>query len=261
MKYFKVKYFVILFFLGIVFFGNYEAEVSAYMSDDFSKFLREREAIQKEADSLLTEEELKAREKQEAENAKKWDEEYAEKDRLWKAELARLDKEEREAEEKEKQDAINTEGEQQTKETEESKELDIGQSSEKSTNSFNSGAKPSTADTGATASGNSSGPSGKIDSKNLTAGINEVNGKIGGISSHNSLVDIIIGWTNFLLPFVSVLAILGIIIGGILMITGFADEGNYEKGKKILIYSVIGIIIIFSAYPIVATIISVTSSS
>ena len=75
------------------------------------------------------------------------------------------------------------------------------------------------------------------------------------ISHHSSLPDLIVGWTNFLLPFVSSLAILGLIVGAVFLITGFGNDSLYQKGRKIILCSIIGIVLIYSAYPIIHTII------
>ena len=108
---------------------------------------------------------------------------------------------------------------------------------------------------------NKQAPPGIISGRGLKAGLDASSGILDKtISHHNSLSDIVVGWTNFLLPFVSILAILGLIVGGFFLITGYGNDSLYQKGRKIVLYSILGIIIIYSAYPIISTIIRADSS-
>ena len=79
-----------------------------------------------------------------------------------------------------------------------------------------------------------------------------------GVSTADSLIVVILGWIQFFLPFAGVLAFAGIVYAGFLYLTGFAQEDNIEKAKKILMWSIIGLILIFVAYSIVSTFISPT---
>jgi len=51
------------------------------------------------------------------------------------------------------------------------------------------------------------------------------------------------------------------VMGGFYYITAGADEGNAEKGKKLVMYAVIGILVIISSYTIVATVINLGQAS
>jgi type IV secretory pathway VirB2 component (pilin) len=77
-----------------------------------------------------------------------------------------------------------------------------------------------------------------------------------GGNQHSSAIGMIVGWTNFALPFVSVLAIAALIYAGFLYITALGNDEQTQKAKKIILWVVIGIILIFSAYAIVNTITS-----
>lgn len=81
----------------------------------------------------------------------------------------------------------------------------------------------------------------------------EVKEDLKGVTTSNSLIAVIMGWIQFVLPYAGILAFGGIIYAGFLYLTGFAQEDNIEKAKKILFWSVIGLILIFSAYTIVNT--------
>ncbi|MCX6807624.1 MAG: hypothetical protein NTZ80_02365 [Patescibacteria group bacterium] len=75
-----------------------------------------------------------------------------------------------------------------------------------------------------------------------------------GVETGNvSLIDAIVGWTNFALGFVAVVAIGFIVYGGFLYMTAAGDEDGTKKGTNIIIQAIIGIIIIISAYAIVNT--------
>lgn len=56
---------------------------------------------------------------------------------------------------------------------------------------------------------------------------------------------------NFLLSIVGIIAIVMLVIGGIAYLTSSGDEGRAETGKKIVVYSIIGITIALSALVIV----------
>ncbi len=75
-------------------------------------------------------------------------------------------------------------------------------------------------------------------------------------NKYGSAIGMIAGWTNFVLPFISVLAIAALIYAGFLYITGLGNDEQIQKAKKIIIWVVIGIIVILSAYAIVNTVLS-----
>ncbi len=59
---------------------------------------------------------------------------------------------------------------------------------------------------------------------------------------------------DFFLGFLGLIATLAIIVGGYYYIISGGDDGNAEKGKKIILYAIIGIIIIILSYAIVNTV-------
>lgn len=54
--------------------------------------------------------------------------------------------------------------------------------------------------------------------------------------------------TYFLIPALSVLAVASLVYGGVLYITAGADTEKAAKGKSVIIYSVIGILLIALSY-------------
>jgi len=76
-----------------------------------------------------------------------------------------------------------------------------------------------------------------------------------GVSHEDSLLVMIVGWTNWVLGFVGAVAIAVIIYAGYLYILGEVGGGGVDKAKKILTGAIIGLILIISAYAIVNTVI------
>lgn len=99
-----------------------------------------------------------------------------------------------------------------------------------------------------------------FDGPGALAGLKQFKTNFGG-NTTTSLIDIIIGWTNFALGFIGIIAITALIYAGFLYLTAGFDDGNAEKAKKIITYVVIGIIFIFMAYAIVNTFLSGNSNT
>lgn len=71
------------------------------------------------------------------------------------------------------------------------------------------------------------------------------------ISKEKSIKKLAIGWVNFALSLVAILAVIAVIYAGILYVTSMGDDGNKEKAKNIIIYVAAGILLIFGSYAIV----------
>jgi uncharacterized membrane protein (UPF0182 family) len=63
--------------------------------------------------------------------------------------------------------------------------------------------------------------------------------------------DIAVNVLQFLLSIVGILAIIGMVVGGMMMMTAYGNQEKITKGKNILTYSIIGIVISLSALIIV----------
>jgi|SRR3989338_3039906 len=61
---------------------------------------------------------------------------------------------------------------------------------------------------------------------------------------------------NYFLTFTGIIAVLFIVYGGFLYITSAGDPEKAKKGKTILIYSIIGIVIIVLAFSVVNSVIA-----
>ena len=92
---------------------------------------------------------------------------------------------------------------------------------------------------------------------------------LGGASGANAddivnkaytLKDIAINVLNFLLSVTGIVAIIGLIVGAIFYLTSYGDEDRMEKGKKILVASIIGIVIAFASLVIVKQVASLIAA-
>ncbi|MCF7905827.1 pilin [Candidatus Gracilibacteria bacterium] len=60
---------------------------------------------------------------------------------------------------------------------------------------------------------------------------------------------------NYVLLFLGILATVMVIYGGFLYVTAGGDDAGAEKGKKILTYAAIGIIVVLVSYALINTLI------
>ncbi|MBU2524777.1 pilin [Patescibacteria group bacterium] len=75
----------------------------------------------------------------------------------------------------------------------------------------------------------------------------------GATGAQGNIRNLIQTMLSFLLGFLGLVAVIMIIYGGILYVTAGGNEENATKGKKILMYAVVGIVIIFISYALVNT--------
>jgi Type IV secretion system pilin len=78
----------------------------------------------------------------------------------------------------------------------------------------------------------------------------------GGETSARALVLTIV---NFFLGFLGLIAVLMVIYGGVLVLTSGSNPEQAGKGKKILLYAALGIIIILLSFAFVSTILGAGS--
>ncbi len=76
-----------------------------------------------------------------------------------------------------------------------------------------------------------------------------------------SLRGIILTIVNFFLTFLGLLTVVMVIYGGFLYVSAAGNEDNVGKAKKILLYSVIGIVIIVASFAFVNTILQVGTTT
>mgnify|MGYP001604644027 FL=1 len=71
------------------------------------------------------------------------------------------------------------------------------------------------------------------------------------VSSALTIKQIALGVLKFLLSVVGIIAIISLVVGGSTYLTAYGDEKRLDKGKSIVTYSIIGIVIILAALVIV----------
>ncbi len=78
------------------------------------------------------------------------------------------------------------------------------------------------------------------------------------VGSFRSAITMIV---NYFLFFLGLVATIMIIYGGFLYITAGGDDAGAEKGKKILMYAAIGLIVVLISYAVVNTILAAGSQT
>lgn len=79
-----------------------------------------------------------------------------------------------------------------------------------------------------------------------------------GIIESDDIVAVTMGWVQFALTLLGVIAFVAFIWAGGLYITAFANEENAESAKKVMMWTGIGLIVILISYAVVATVIRAT---
>ncbi len=74
----------------------------------------------------------------------------------------------------------------------------------------------------------------------------------GTANDTNGVRPAIISILNFVLGFLALVAVIFVIVGGIRIMTAGGNEENVTKGRKTIVYAIIGLIVIFFARVIVA---------
>lgn len=72
-------------------------------------------------------------------------------------------------------------------------------------------------------------------------------------SNYNTLNDAVAAVSNYFLSLAAGLAILFLIIGGIYYLTAFGNEKRMREGKKIITYTIYGLILILISYSVITT--------
>ena len=79
--------------------------------------------------------------------------------------------------------------------------------------------------------------------------------KFNSIGQNTSLRQFILNILNFFLSFLGLIGTAAIIYAGYLMVAGAGDDSMHEKGKKILMYAAIGVIVVLTSFALVNTLI------
>lgn len=78
-----------------------------------------------------------------------------------------------------------------------------------------------------------------------------------GTTGDGDIKDIIINIVKKILTYVAVLAVAMIVFAGIWLIVGSYDESSKEKAKKMIIYTIVGLLVIMLAQAIVTFVLSI----
>lgn len=72
-----------------------------------------------------------------------------------------------------------------------------------------------------------------------------------GITSTDSISDLILKYVNFALPFLALAAFLAFIYAGFLYVTSYGNEDQIGKSKKAMIFAVVGLVVVIISYSVV----------
>ncbi len=93
-----------------------------------------------------------------------------------------------------------------------------------------------------------------------TSGLSGMFG-MGGLTSSQSLGELIANAIRLMLLFAGAIAVVFVIIGGYQYLTSGGNEEQAEKGQKTLTNAVIGVVIVVLAYVIINVIVNLVSSN
>jgi hypothetical protein len=85
------------------------------------------------------------------------------------------------------------------------------------------------------------------------AGTTQAKNSLGGagITHTENFGDLIIKYVNFALPYLALAAFVGFVVAGFFYVTAYGNDQQIEKAKKILIWSVVGLIVVIMSYTVV----------
>lgn len=67
--------------------------------------------------------------------------------------------------------------------------------------------------------------------------------------------------TQFFIAFTGSMALISFVYGGVLYVTSFGEEGQTEKGKKIMMYASIGLVVAMLSYALVSILLKIRIGS
>lgn len=91
-----------------------------------------------------------------------------------------------------------------------------------------------------------------------TDNLTTIAGATGGEGSFRAIIKRIV---DYILLFLGLIAVIMIIYGGFLYVTSAGNEENVAKGKKILIYAAVGIVIILISFALVNTLLGAAATT
>ncbi|MBU0727504.1 pilin [Patescibacteria group bacterium] len=85
----------------------------------------------------------------------------------------------------------------------------------------------------------------------IGAGLAETSLLGSGITHTQNAGDLIIKYVNFVLPYLTLAAFVGFVVAGFFYVTAYGNQEQLDKAKKILIWSIVGLVLVISAFTIV----------
>ena len=77
-----------------------------------------------------------------------------------------------------------------------------------------------------------------------------------GLTESTDLAGILMNITNYILGFITIIAVLMLIWGGIQYLTAAGDEGQVDAAKKTITYAIIGLVVVGISYAIVVVVVN-----
>jgi len=94
----------------------------------------------------------------------------------------------------------------------------------------------------------------------ITNGLNAAAGTA-GVQKNSSLLPIIANLIQVAIGFTGILLVVMLVYSGFLYFSAMGDSGKIEKAKKLIVYSITGVIIVVMSYAISSYVISALSDS
>ena len=94
------------------------------------------------------------------------------------------------------------------------------------------------------------GPSALLGS--VQGGLNRLEEEVDVPTTNTDVRGVIVDSLVWLVSFLALVAVVAIVIAGFVFILGFGTEASITRGKKIIIYTIVGIIVVFFASAIVS---------
>lgn len=76
----------------------------------------------------------------------------------------------------------------------------------------------------------------------------------GGLVWNQTETDLLIKIINWLLSLVAILALVALIVGGIMYIVSLGSEDAAKRAKRIILYAIIGLLVVFISFAILAAV-------
>ena len=96
-------------------------------------------------------------------------------------------------------------------------------------------------------------------SYNLASGVDSVTKAVNGQITNKGITEYAQQIITYLMGFISIIAVLYIIYAGFQLMIGAGDEEKMKKTRQIIIYVILGILVMWLAYPIVRWTINIVS--